>query len=80
MLYIEPKQREAIRVSFFRKHCSQSALSSVAVRRDPQEGVWFLDVAITRDMPVDGVYMGLQVRTRTTARAVNAVAPSDQAA
>lgn len=71
-------EREEIRLRFFREHRSVSVFSSVAVRRDRETREWFLDVSATGPLAVDSSYMGLEVRVKTAAVAVNAVAPIDQ--
>jgi len=75
---ITSKEREEIRLRFFREHRSQAGFSSVAVRRDRESRDWFLDVAATGTVDVEPTYRGLEVRVRQTARAVNAVGPIDQ--
>lgn len=74
---ITSKDREEIRLRFFRDHRSQAGFSSVAVRRDRETGDWFLDVGATGTLDVTPTYLGLEVRVKQTARAVNAVAPID---
>jgi hypothetical protein len=75
---ITSEEREEIRLRFFREHRSQTGFSSVAVRRDRESGDWFLDVAATGALDVEPTYMGLEVRVKQTAGAVNAVGPIDQ--
>ncbi len=72
---ITSKEREEIRLRFFREHRSQAGFSSVAVRRDKETGDWFLDVAATSAIDFDPSFMGLEVRVKQTAGAVNAVGP-----
>jgi hypothetical protein len=71
-------EREGIRLEFYRAHRAQSAFSSVAVRRDPVQGVWFLDVGATGPVNVATTYRGLQVRVKPALAAVNAVARREQ--
>ena len=75
---ISPAEREDIRLKFYRAHRAQSAFSSVAVRRDPAQGVWFLDVGATGPVKVPPTYRGLQVRVKSALAAVNAVARREQ--
>ncbi|MGH2904492.1 MAG: hypothetical protein ACRDK7_13050 [Solirubrobacteraceae bacterium] len=75
---ITPDEREAIRVGFYRAHRAQGGLSSVAVRRDRERDLWFLDVGTTGPVDVPSVYRGLEVRIKHVAGGVNAVARLDQ--
>lgn len=71
-------EREQIRLEFYRAQRTQPGLSSVAVRRDRQRGVWFLDVGATEPIDVPSSYRGLAVRVKQALGAFNAVARLDQ--
>lgn len=75
---ITSKEREEIRLRFFREHRSLAGFSSVAVRRDKETGDWFLDVAATDTIDLEPTYMGLDVRIKHAAGAVSAVGPIDR--
>lgn len=75
---IGPAEREQIRLEFYRAQRAQRGLSSVAVRRDPDRGVWFLDVGVTEPVNVPSDYRGLAVRVKQAFGAFNAVARLDQ--
>jgi hypothetical protein len=71
-------EREQVRLDFYREHRAQAGLSSVAVRRDRERGVWFLDVGATGPVDVPPSYRRLAVRVKQAVGAVNAVARLDQ--
>lgn len=75
---ISPGEREQVRLGFYRAHRDQSGFSSVAVRRDPERNLWFLDVGATARVDVPSSYRGLEVRVRSARGAINAVARLDQ--
>lgn len=75
---ISPSERERVRLGFYRAHRDQSGFSSVAVRRDPERSVWFLDVGAMAPVDVPSSYRGLEVRVRSARGAINAVAHLDQ--
>jgi hypothetical protein len=75
---ISPSERERIRVDFYRAHRAQAGFSSVAVRRDAERDVWFLDVGATARVDVPPSYRGLAVRVRQASGAINAVAHLNQ--
>jgi hypothetical protein len=77
---IGPREREDVRLCFFRRHCDQPALSSVGVRRDVSNGAWYLDVGVTGPLDLEREFAGLEVRVRATAPAVNAVTTLDRIA
>ncbi|HEY7952194.1 MAG TPA: hypothetical protein VID70_04350 [Solirubrobacteraceae bacterium] len=70
--------RERTRLDFYREFRAQEGLSSVAVRRDREQGLWFLDVGVTTPVNVPSQYHGLEVRSKQTFGAINAVALPDQ--
>lgn len=76
---ISSGEREQIRLDFYRAHRAQSGFSSVAVRRDPERDVWYLDVGATAAVDTPSSYHGLEVRVRTTRGAINAVTHLDHA-
>jgi hypothetical protein len=63
---ISSGEREQIRLAFYRAHRAQAGFSSVAVRRDAERDVWYLDVGATAAVEVPSSYRGLEVRVRTT--------------
>jgi hypothetical protein len=71
-------ERERIRLSFYRAHRAQAGFSSVAVRRDAERDLWFLDVGATAWVDVPSSYRGLEVRVRPVRGAINAVAHLNQ--
>jgi hypothetical protein len=77
--YISSGEREQIRLGFYRAHRAQAGFSSVAVRRDAQRDVWYLDVGVTAAVDLPSSYRGLEVRVRTTRGAINAVTHLDHA-
>lgn len=44
---ISSGERERIRLDFYRAHRTQAGFSSVAVRREGERDLWFLDVGVT---------------------------------
>ena len=75
---IDFERRESIRLGFFHEHRPQSSLSSVAVRRDRDLGVWFVDVGATGPVDLPASYGGLSVRVMQVPGTINAVARADQ--
>jgi len=75
---IDFEKRESIRLGFFREHRPQPSLSSVAVRRDRDLGVWFVDVGATGPVDLPASYGGLPVRVMQVPGTINAVARLDQ--
>ncbi len=75
---ISPEERERIRLGFYRAHRAQASFSSVAVRRDRDKGVWFVDVGATAPVDLPNSYGGLEVRIKHVVGGVNAVARLDQ--
>jgi hypothetical protein len=75
---ISPREREEIRVDFYRAHRAQPGFSSVAVRRDPERDVWFLDVGATAPIDAPSSYRGLVVQVKSAVGAINAVGRLDQ--
>jgi hypothetical protein len=73
-----PSEREKVRLAFYREYQNQRGLASVAVRRDGKSDIWFLDVGYTRSVKVPLSYHGLEVRSKRSAGAINAVADLDQ--
>ncbi len=72
---LQARERDEVRLGFYRAHKGQSGFSSVALRRDEDDGIWYLDVGATGEVDMPSSYRGLQVRVKQTSRAVNAVAP-----
>jgi hypothetical protein len=72
------EEREAIRVDFYRAHRAQDGLSSVAIRRDRERDLWFLDAGTTAPVDLPSTYRGLEVRVKHVTGGVNAVARLDQ--
>jgi hypothetical protein len=60
-----------------RAHRDEVGLSSVAVRRDRERDLWFLDVGTTAPVDLPSSYRGLEVRVKHVAGGVNAVARLD---
>ncbi|HTW43778.1 MAG TPA: hypothetical protein VMD79_15840 [Solirubrobacteraceae bacterium] len=75
---IDFEMRESIRLGFFHEHRPQPSLSSVAVRRDRDLGVWFLDVGATGPVDLPASYHGLSVRVMQVPGTINAVAHANQ--
>ncbi|HTA14106.1 MAG TPA: hypothetical protein VK781_04530 [Solirubrobacteraceae bacterium] len=73
-----PSEREKLRLAFYHEYQDQQGLASVAVRRDRKSDIWFLDVGCTRSVKVPLSYHGLEVRSKPSAGAINAVATLDQ--
>jgi hypothetical protein len=73
-----PSERERVRLDFYHEYQSQQGLASVAVRRDGRSDIWFLEVGFTRAVEVPTSYHGLEVRSKQSAGAINAVRHLDQ--
>jgi hypothetical protein len=73
-----PSQREEVRLAFYHEYRAQQGLASVAVRRDRESDLWFLDVGFTGAVNVPSSFRGLEVRPKQSAGAINAVAHLDQ--
>jgi hypothetical protein len=73
-----PSEREKVRLDFYHEYQNQQGLASVAVRRDGKSDIWFLDVGYTGSVKVPPNYHGLEVRSKQSAGAINAVADLDQ--
>ena len=74
-----PGEREKVRLAFYHEYQHQRGLASVAVRRDGRSDIWFLDIGYTGSVEVPQSYHGLEVRSKRSAGAINAVANLDQA-
>jgi hypothetical protein len=75
---IDFERRESIRLGFFAEFEPQAGLSSVAVRRDRDQGVWFVDVGATDQVNLPASYSGLDVRVQRVPGMTNAVARLDR--
>lgn len=67
------REREAVRLGFFRRYRREPWFSSVSVRPDGS-GAWYLSVGVTADPALEDTYEGLPIRPYRTASAVHAVA------
>jgi hypothetical protein len=71
---MDRRDREKIRLAFFREHHRDRGFSSVAVRRAGSEG-FCLYVGATRPLRLEQTYRGLPVRVEQTGTVVNAIQP-----
>lgn len=76
--YSDRATQRRIRVEFFDQYGSQQSLTTVAVRRDPGDGGWFLDVGLTGNPPaLPSAFEGLAIREQQVGRARHAVLQPD---